>query len=278
MAEPPVSPSGPAAPGAEGYPNQEQWHALLTGIDPRLRRLNGIFRHIPSDPRCKFCSAPFAGIGAPFMRALRRGRWTKSPRFCSFCFQVLQNMPGGTELDISLVFADVRGSTGLAERVGPYEFSRLINRFYDLATGVLIGADAILDKFVGDEVIGLFIPALAGPDHARKAVDAGRAILRVTGHGSPQGPIVPIGVGVHSGIAFVGIVGAAGEVTDFTALGDPVNTTARLASMAATGEVLVTAAAARAAGLATDGLTARDLEIRGRTGSVSVWVLGPAAT
>ncbi len=104
---------------------------------------------------------------------------------------------------------------------------------------------------------------------------AAQEILRVTGHGAPGGPVIPVGVGVHTGVAFVGVVGAAGEVTDFTALGDPVNTTARLASMASTGEVLVTEAAAHAAGLDTAGLPSRRLDIRGRAESVAVRVLGP---
>jgi len=54
-----------------------------------------------------------------------------------------------------MLFADVRGSTSLAERASPTEFSQLMNRFYRVATGVLLQTEAIIDKFVGDEVVAL---------------------------------------------------------------------------------------------------------------------------
>jgi adenylate cyclase len=72
-------------------------------------------------------------------------------------------------------------------------------------------------------------------------------------------------------MAFVGSVGSAG-VTDITALGDDVNLTARLAAAAAAGEVFVTEAARAAAGLPTEGLEARSLELKGRSAPVDVWV------
>ena len=74
-----------------------------------------------------------------------------------------------------------------------------------------------MDKFVGDEAVAIFIPALSGELHAARAISAGRALLRVTGHGDPAGPWLPIGVGVHTGIAFVGAVGE-GPSSSVTAL------------------------------------------------------------
>jgi adenylate cyclase len=112
---------------------------------------------------------------------------------------------------------------------------------------------------------------MSGLDHAAKAIDAARELLRETGHGSAVGPWIPVGAGVHTGIAFVGSVGDHG-VTDFTALGDTVNTAARLASAAEAGVVLVSSAAASAAGLA-GALEWRHLELRGRTDPVDVVVL-----
>jgi adenylate cyclase len=99
---------------------------------------------------------------------------------------------------------------------------------------------------VGDEVVGLFLPFLAGQEHARRAVEAAEQLLRATGHGSDEGPWVPLGAGVHTGTAFVGMVGSQGA-SDFTALGDSVNIAAHVASQAATGEILVTEDAASAA-------------------------------
>jgi adenylate cyclase len=109
--------------------------------------------------------------------------------------------------------------------------------------------------------------------HATRAIEAARRLLAETGHGTASGPWAPIGVGVHTGLAFVGSVGEGG-VTDFTALGDSVNTAARLASAAAAGEVLVSRAAALAAGLPDEGFEQRHLELRGRAEPVDVVVLG----
>ena len=90
---------------------------------------------------------------------------------------------------------------------------------------------------------------------------------------TPSGPI-PVGTAVHTGEAFVGGTGPAGTIEDFTALGDVVNTTARLASAARAGEVIVSVAAAEAAG--ADSLERRTVEIRGRVEPVEVMVLRPA--
>jgi adenylate cyclase len=143
------------------------------------------------------------------------------------------------------------------------EFSRLMNRFYRTSSGVLFGADAIIEKFVGDEVVGLFLPMMTGPDHARRAVDTALALLEATGHGSADGPWVPLGAAVHTGPAFVGIVGSADGSGDFTALGDAMNVTAHLASQASAGEILVTERAAGKAGIETGALEHRHLSLKG---------------
>jgi class 3 adenylate cyclase len=116
---------------------------------------------------------------------------------------------------------------------------------------------------------------MTGGEHARIAVEAAEALLRSTGHGSPDGPWVPLGAGVHTGTAFVGIVGSTDGNGDFTALGDPVNIAAHLASQAAIGEVLVTVDAARAAAMATEGLEQRHLSLKGHP--VDAMVLGPSS-
>ena len=114
---------------------------------------------------------------------------------------------------------------------------------------MLVKTDAWLDKLVGDEVIGLYLPGFAGPEHAKSGVRAARELLHVTGHGDPNGPWIPVGAGVHTGVAYVGLVGTEGGISDMTALGDAMNTTARLASQAKAGEILVSEPAYAAAGL-----------------------------
>lgn len=158
--------------------------------------------------------------------------------------------------------------------MSPSKFSQLMNRFYAVTTNVLVKSDALIDKLVGDEVIGLYLPGWAGSKHAALAIQAAQDLLHATGHGEPDGPWLPVGVGVHTGIAYVGYVsGTEGTVANLTALGDAVNTTARLASSAATGEVLITEPAYTAAGLNLEDLERRQLELKGKSEPVSVRVI-----
>ena len=204
------------------------------------------------------------------MRAVGLGPWTKNALYCTGCFRVLRRSHGGAEVECSLLFADVRGSTTIAEQMRPREFNRLMGRFYDTATDVLVGHDAIVDKFVGDEIVAIFVPAMAGKQHARAAVAAAMELLKRTGHGGGTDPWLPVGAGVNTGQAYVGAIGE-GPDTELTAMGDAVNTTARLASAAGAGEILVTAAAAANAGI--DATERRSLELRGKSELTEVLVL-----
>jgi adenylate cyclase len=105
-------------------------------------------------------------------------------------------------------------------------------------------------------------------------VEAGQSLLRVTGYGDPGGPWVPVGVGIHTGKAWVGsIVGASGAGADFTALGDNVNIAARLASNAGAGEVLISEATYNAARVENEALESRNLELKGKSELIRVRVL-----
>lgn len=137
-----------------------------------------------------------------------------------------------------------------------------MDRFYDTAAEVVFEHEGGVDKSVGDELVAMFFPLLSGERHAAHAVAAAQALLRATGHADPDGPWAPVGAGVHTGMAWVGAVGE-GAHTELTALGDSVNTTARLASIAEAGQVLVTAEAAAAAGLSAE-LERRQLTLKGK--------------
>ncbi len=169
---------------------------------------------------------------------------------------------------------DVRGSTTLAEQISATEFSKQMNRFYGVATDVLIKSDAFLDKLIGDEVMAVYLPILAGQEHARKAMQAARELLQATGHGEPGGPWLPVGVGVHTGTAFFGTVsGAEGTFSDLTALGDNVNVAARIASKAGPGEALISDVACSASGLDLEQFEQRQLELKGKSEPVGVRVV-----
>lgn len=177
--------------------------------------------------------------------------------FCRRC-------PGGAEVELTMLFADLRGSMAMAQQIPPAEFARTMNQFYASATEVLIQTDAYIDKLIGDEVVGLYFPLFAGRAHARRAVEPARELLRATGYGNPGGALFPAGIGVHTGIAYVGTVaGAEGTVTDIAALGHDVNITARLSSTAAAGEALISEAACQASGLDLDHLSRRQVDLKG---------------
>lgn len=252
-------------------PSDAEWMG-----DPHLRRsrrvrwLRRLWRSIPSAPRCKMCTRPFGMPAGPLMRLAGLGPWPGNPKYCRGCFNGLYRQRQGADIECTLLFADIRGSTQLGESMSPAQFRALMDRFYTTASDILVNHEAIVDKFVGDEVIGIFVPALTDGAHARQALDAGLDLLRATGNGT-DAPWAPIGIGIHSGRAYVGAVGTA-EHVEFTALGDTVNVTARLASAAGRGEILLTEAAARAAGLPAQGLERRRMDLRGRSEAMTVRV------
>lgn len=254
------------APGSD-----EAAAANQLNLPPTVRKRRAFWRSIPRAPRCKLCTSPFGGPGGAVLRLVGKGPWPANPRYCRQCFKTIYDKRIGAEIECTLLFVDVRGSTGLGETLPARDFRNLMDRFYATVTEVLVEHEAIVDKFVGDEVIGIFIPALAGDEHAGAAVDAALAALRATGH-ETEAPWIPVGAGVNTGTAYVGAVGTADHV-EFTALGDTVNITARLASAAGMGEVLVTESAAQAADLAVTGLERRHLDLRGKTEATEVFVL-----
>jgi adenylate cyclase len=256
----------------QGERSEAEWRALLTGNHVGVHQLRAAFRHVPAAPRCKLCHAPFHGIGGVVLRPWF-GPWERNAQLCKNCMSSLTKIGvGGAEVELSLLFVDVRGSTGLGERLSPAQFSALLASFYRIAARAITERDGIVDKFVGDEAIGLFIPGFAGRDHAAQAIAAGRELLRAAADAdaSSIGPI-PAGGGVHTGVAYVGSLGSSSQISDFTALGDAVNTTARLASLAAAGELLVSVAAAEHATLDATGFERRTVEVRGREAGLNVY-------
>jgi adenylate cyclase len=264
------------------YELNELWRQYLTTGDvPKdagrpwfmSRALRPLVRRLPANPRCRLCDYPFKGAGGLVARSLLGiERSTLNPLICNICEIAIREYKGGAELELSLLFADVRGSTSIAEKLSPAEFSRVIDRFYTAASQVLFEKYGLLEKLIGDEVAGFFVPGIAGREHAQVAIKAGEAILRATGHGDREGPWIPVGVGVHTGVAYVGAVGSGGGVPDITVLGDAVNTAARIASQAGAGELLFSEASRAAAGLDSTGLEARHLALKGKSEVTDVWV------
>jgi adenylate cyclase len=247
---------------------------LINGEYGKEARQRQFFRLLPGEVRCKFCYAPFQGIGARIVWVMYQKRPSNmNPRLCTTCEEFARKNPGGAEIELSLLFADVRGSTTLAEGMNATEYGELINRFYKTSTEVLAKSDALIDKIIGDQASGMFVPGFAGEDHAHRAVEAGKQILELTGHSRTDDPWIPLGVGVHTGTAFVGALGGDNSVTDITVLGDVANTAARLSSSAGIGEILISKEAYQHAGYNSNDLEQRVLELKGKSKKTLVYVL-----
>ena len=104
---------------------EEMWERMLTGDFPRLQRMRWVWGALPSPPRCKLCNAPFRGAGGVLMRAIAYGPSPLNRRLCKWCIRAALKHPGGAEIEISVLFADIRGSTAIAEGMQPGEFSQL---------------------------------------------------------------------------------------------------------------------------------------------------------
>jgi adenylate cyclase len=181
----------------------------------------------------------------------------------------MQRFRGGAEVPITVLFADVRGSTGMAERSSASEFSVLLSSFYALVTDAVRDEGGIIDKFLGDGVMALFIPSFTEAQHAQRGLNAARRILRDAE--------LPIGVGLNTGQAFTGFLGPSDEVSGFSAVGDAVNVAHRLGEAAGAGELIVggdeLSAGAPPSSAAGEVWELRDLQVKGRDEPVRAWSL-----
>jgi adenylate cyclase len=257
---------------------EAEWHALLSGDhqgNSSLRKLRRVFKRMPSSPRCKLCYAPYGAPFGPVMSLLGYGPWDKNPSLCGACMRQLEKDLGGAEVELTMMFADLRGSTELAERLPAATYRRMVGGFYGVAARHVNDASGMVDKYLGDGILALFIPGFSGPDHAARAISAAHDILQSTreaaGLPSDADPL-PVGIGVHTGTAYVGVLGRAGGLLDFTALGDAVNLTQRLSTAAASRELMISEEARAAAGIATEGLQARQLDLKGIDRPIAAWL------
>lgn len=252
--------------------NEAFWRDLL--VHGQAERKRALFGALPTDPRCMFCHSPFQGFGSRLTSLIGRGQAREDPRFCDKCLQFSYQHPGGTQLDLAMVFADVRGSTPLAERMGDEEFSDLINRFFRVSAEALVDSGALVGRLAGDEAIGFYVPGIAGPDYAEAALRGVQELLSATGHNQRDGPWIPVGAGVHAGNGFVGLVGSREGGMELTALGDDVNVGARIADEAGSGEILASLSFCKEAGVDVDELEHRTLSLKGKEDPIEVAVIG----
>lgn len=244
-------------------PHEQLWFTIFGVGHPDLKRFQRLHLRLPSAPRCKLCYAPFHGIGGLLMRFRGRAPSNKNPRYCSRCDFFLRRFPGGAEVETTILFLDVRGSSRLAETLSALAFSRAMQRFYAQTFPIINENDGFILDVRGDGLLALFPPGFSGRDHANKALTATERLLRLSAASADDA--LRFGIGVHTGIAYVGtMTGQAAGVEDVTVLGDAANVAARLCALAKPGEAWVSEATYAAAARDRERLECRAVEIKGR--------------
>jgi adenylate cyclase len=155
----------------------------------------------------------------------------------------LQLDKAGTKRVVTMLFADIRGFTSMSERTAPEEMVKTLNEYFEMMVDVLFAHGGTLDKYVGDEVIGLFGAPVSLPDAPLRAVRCGLEMQRALGEfnriraANGQEPIL-VGIGINTGPVIAGAIGSS-RTLQYTVIGDPVNLASRLCSVAKAGEVII---------------------------------------
>ena len=182
---------------------------------------------------------------------------------------------GGRRQTISVLFADVVAFTRLTERLAPEVTVALLNELFTILTEIVFRHGGTVDKFVGDSIMALFGAPDELPDHASRAIAAAEDMMRWLEAGNVAwreryGATIELAIGIHSGECIVGNLGSSTRM-EYTAIGDVVNVAARLETVAAPSQILITEATRLAAG---DGPQLEDLgnrELAGRSAPVHIW-------
>jgi adenylate cyclase len=158
---------------------------------------------------------------------------------------------GGVSQTITILFADIRGFTRISEHAPPEKIVSLLNRYFSAMTDIIFAHGGTLDKYLGDGLMALFGAPTATPEDASNALNAAvamqRRLLGINQELRAEGlSEIGVGMGLHTGEVIVGYIGSERR-SEYTAIGDTVNTSSRLESNARGGEILLSDATAKAA-------------------------------
>ena len=182
---------------------------------------------------------------------------------------------GGVSQTITILFADIRGFTRISEHAPPERIVSLLNRYFSAMTDIIFAHGGTLDKYLGDGLMALFGAPTATPDDANNALNAAvamqRRVLGINIELQEEGlPEIGVGMGLHTGEVVVGYIGSERR-SEYTAIGDAVNTSSRLESNARGGEILMSDATAKAA-RSRYKLQPRDpITVKNREQPIAIW-------
>jgi class 3 adenylate cyclase len=191
---------------------------------------------------------PIRGPLALPLRLLGIKRSRMNPNLCTICELMFTRVMRrrNIEVDLTVLFADLRGYTALSQTLDRAGVADILNVFYDECAAAIWAEDGLLNKTLGDGVMAIFNFPIPHADHARRAVRVARDIQHrcaercksMAGHGAIEAGGLGVGIGVHTGLTAFGEFGGTVH-TDLTAVGTVVNLAARLQSIAAAGEIIV---------------------------------------
>jgi adenylate cyclase len=211
---------------------------------------------------------PFGGVGK-LMRIKPSG---KNPNFCRSCFEGLPSK--AHEMETGVLFADIRGFTSWTESHAPREAADALTRFYAIANRVLTSDDAFVE-FVGDQVMAFYPTLMPSLGERTPEVMLGAA-KRLVAAIRAEEDLLPVGVGLNQGLCQIGTI-EKGESKDFTAVGDVVNTAARLQSSAEEHQIVLSESVYAGVAAQVPEAQAKTLELKGKAEPVTVHIIQAAA-
>ena len=182
---------------------------------------------------------------------------------------------GGVNQTITILFADIRGFTRISEHAPPEKIVSLLNRYFSAMTDIIFAHGGTLDKYLGDGLMALFGAPTATPDDASNALNAAvamqRRLLGINQELEAEGlQSIGVGMGLHTGSVVVGYIGSERR-SEYTAIGDTVNTSSRLEANAREGEILISDATAKAAHSRYKLLPREPIMVKNRQQPVVLW-------
>ena len=138
--------------------NEDLWKMLFAAGDPKLQKMQNFHLKLPAKPRCRLCMAPFKGLGGWLMRLKGKSRNNRNPNFCNACDKFLDTFPGGADIELSILFVDIRRSTEYTESHDPASVSQRINIFLNEAINIITENDGFINAFYGDCVVAAWPP------------------------------------------------------------------------------------------------------------------------
>ena len=254
--------------------NEELWKTIFAAGHPDLQKQQWLHKKLPLKPRCRMCLVPFKGIGGWIMRMKGKAQNSRNPNYCNACDKFLEAFPGGAEVEMSILYVDIRHSTQYTQNNSAADVSHRTNAFLNESTRIITDNDGFIMAFYGDCIVAVWPPGFCGEDHALKAQRAATELARNNKLTDADGKPIPVGVGVHTSNFFIGTVSALqGSFRDVSIFGSNVNLTARMASRAAVSQVLGSAENIIASGGKPTSFNCETVELKGFQDPVDVYTI-----